>query len=125
MRISLLSIAGSTAMNYDVVALERHLNLRIPAACTLTWFFALLCILCVFNDLLLLALRQLFNYDILGFFQFCTDLVLVSQSLELVIFLKQLLVQLGRSLKLFFGSWLTDNLPPCVFSFLELLLCLS
>ena len=122
---SYYSIARATAIDYDVVALERHLNLRISTACSFKWFFALLCILCVFVGLLHLALRQLFNYDILGFLQFCTDLVLASKLLELVIFLKQFLVQFSRSLKLLFGGWLTDNLLPCVFSFLELLLCLS
>ena len=81
---SYYSIARATAMNYDVVALERHLNLRVSTACSLALFFALLYMLCFFIDLLNLD----FKNPLLNFLLFFADFVFASDPLKLVIFLE-------------------------------------
>ena len=112
-------------MNEDVIALERHLNLRLSTSCVLASFVHLLRLFFLWVHRLCLVFDWLLKNDLFGLFLLSDDLVLTNVPLEFVVFFEESLVQFSRSNKPFFKGRLDDIFILSVFSFLELLFSLS
>ena len=125
MSVGFLSKARATAMNYDVVTLKRHLNLWVSTTLNFTRFFTILLMLTIINYCSSLIFSLFFHRNLLCIFILLNDLVPSNKTPKLVIFSKQFLVRFLSSLKLYFEGRLNDNIVPCIFSFLILLICLN